>query len=152
MGHITKNLELKESIDISGNMRCNLTLDFSLLLISYKEDSKGKAWWRYWKYLKALTRELDENIALLRDRSTWHLALLGNLGMNMNLWQFLGVFCAKKLCENGILSLPWGPPTSLMFFDLRLEYAYVFYKVRLEICSKCAYFGSFKSNWALRIM
>ena len=51
-----------------------------------------------------------EKIALLRDRSIWHPAL-GKLGVNINFRQFLGVICAKNLCESKICERPLKGPT-----------------------------------------
>ena len=59
-------------------------------------------------------RELDEKTALLHDKAICHPARLGKLGLNMNSRQFMGMICAKNLCESGISS-PLGDP--LNYYD-----------------------------------
>ena len=39
---------------------------------------------------------------------------MGKLGVNMNLWEFLGVICAKNLRESGISRPPWGAPAKVI--------------------------------------
>ena len=50
-----------------------------------------------------------EKIALFREGSIWHPAWLGKFGVSMNFRQYLGVICAKNMCESGISRVPWGP-------------------------------------------
>ena len=57
-----------------------------------------------------------EKIALFRDKSICHPAWLGKLGVNMHFRQFLGVICAKNLCESGILR---GPLKIIVVVELR---------------------------------
>ena len=75
---------------------------------------KGKAWLRYWAYFKAPKRELDGKIVLFRDKSICHPAWLDKLGVNMHFRQFLGVICAKNLCESVISSPTWGTPSGIV--------------------------------------
>ena len=49
-------------------------------------------------------------IAWLREKSIWHPAWLGKLGVNMNFKQFLGVICPKNLRESVISSPLWRAP------------------------------------------
>ena len=62
-----------------------------------------------------------KTIALLHDKSIWHPSWLGELGVNMNFRQFLGVICAKNQRESGISSPPWGPPSERLFDMLILS-------------------------------
>ena len=80
-------------------------LQFALSSWCHMELPKDKAWWRS----LSVKTWIGWKIALLRDRSICHPALLGKFGVNMNFRQLLGVICAKNLRESGISSPPWGP-------------------------------------------
>ena len=54
---------------------------------------------------KLENRNRMKKIALLRDRSIWHSAWLGHLGVNMNFRKFLGVICTKNCVKAGF----WAP-------------------------------------------
>ena len=67
-----------------------------------------KAWWLYGHISKHGNGKWMKNIALLRDILIWHSVWLGNLGVSMNIRQFLSVVCAKNLRGSGISKPPRG--------------------------------------------
>ena len=74
---------------------------------------RGKRDGVIWHILERENVNWVKIMAWLREKSIWHPAWLGKLGVNMNFRQFLSVICAKNLRESGISSPSWGAPLNL---------------------------------------
>ena len=117
-------LALSRSTDASLFYVFNFLLDLDRIIESGFNEMIEKSQKILWSLKGALRAKHDsvnghiskrenvnwmEKIALFRDKSICHLAWLGKLGVNMNLWQFLGVFCAKNCMRAGFRASLGGP-------------------------------------------